>query len=302
MVTILRVGLEGDDAHLGEVPAADVGRLLIGAERMVAKASGHVLRRQVRPTGRWGSVIEQSVRFRLVSLGENSVVGILQLPDPPALPDGLELDAESLGELALGHALRTAAELEQDFPDVAGAIVDWAEDCGVGTRYTGLRLEAVNGAPMESILVDTGVVERLRVLSARLEPDTRDDTVTGILYEADFERDRAHIRTATGDNVVVDYPPELRDDIYLALRHRASLLGEVDYDPVTAQVKAIHLREIREPEQLTLRIGPEEFRHNSTVEELQVRQHVGPITSLEAIQDTSITDEEAAAFLEAMEH
>ncbi len=39
-----------------------------------------------------------------------------------------------------------------------------------------------------------------------------------------------------------------------------------------------------------------------TVEELQVRQHVGPITSLEAIQDTSITDEEAAAFLEAMEH
>lgn len=302
MVTTLRVGLEGEDAHLGEVPAADVGRLLIGAERMVAKASGHVLRRQVRATGRWGSVIEQSVRFRLVRLEENSVVGVLQLPDPPALPDGLDLDAESLGELALGYALRTAAEQEQDFPDVAGAIADWAEDCGVGVRYTALRLEPVNGAPIERIRVDTAVVERLRLLAARLEPDTREDTVTGIVYEADFERNRAHVRTATGDNVVVDFGPELRDDIQRALRSRASLVGEVDYEPITSRVKAIHLREVRSPEQLTLRIGPEEFRHNATVEELRAIQHVGPLTSLDAIQDTSITDEEAAAFLEAMEH
>lgn len=139
-------------------------------------------------------------------------------------------------------------------------------------------------------------------MAARLEPETRDDTVTGIVYEADFERNRAHVRTATGDNVVVDFGPELRDDIQRALRHRASLVGEVDYDPVTTRIKAIHLREIRQPEQLTLRIGPEEFRHNATVEELRAVQHVMPITSLDAIQDASITDEEAAAFLEAMEH
>lgn len=80
-------------------------------------------------------------------------MGVLQLPDPPALPDGLELDVESLGELALGHALRTAAEQEQDFPDVAGAIADWAEDVGMGTRYTALLLEPINGA---QVTVDPG--------------------------------------------------------------------------------------------------------------------------------------------------
>ena len=35
----IRVRLEGPDAHLGVVPAADVAHMLLGIERVVARAS-----------------------------------------------------------------------------------------------------------------------------------------------------------------------------------------------------------------------------------------------------------------------
>ena len=51
--------------------------MLLGIERVVARASGHVIGRQVRPTGRWGVLIESAVRFRLIALEERSVGGLL---------------------------------------------------------------------------------------------------------------------------------------------------------------------------------------------------------------------------------
>jgi len=50
MNTVLRVRLTGDDAQLGRVAAGDVARMLLGVERAVARAAGHVIGRQVKPT------------------------------------------------------------------------------------------------------------------------------------------------------------------------------------------------------------------------------------------------------------
>jgi hypothetical protein len=76
--------------------------MLLGVERAVARAAGHVIGRQVKPTGRRGRAIEETTRFRLRSIERGSIVGVLELPEEAAN------DAPSLGPLALGSALATA--------------------------------------------------------------------------------------------------------------------------------------------------------------------------------------------------
>jgi len=87
--TVLRVRLTGDDAQLGRVAAGDVARMLLG----VARAAGHVIGRQVKPTGRRGRAIEDTTRFRLLSIERGSIVGVLELPEEAANADTLNVDA-----------------------------------------------------------------------------------------------------------------------------------------------------------------------------------------------------------------
>jgi hypothetical protein len=110
MSTVLRVRLTGEDAELGHVAAGDVARMLLGVERAVARAAGHVIGRQVKPTGRRGRTIEETTRFRLLGIERGSVVGVLELPEEVADNGALDLDTPSLGDLALESALATAAE------------------------------------------------------------------------------------------------------------------------------------------------------------------------------------------------
>ena len=83
--------------------------MLLGVERAVARAAGHVIGRQVKPTGRRGRAIEETTRFRLLSVERGSIVGVLELPEEAANADTLNVDVPSLRPLALGSALATAA-------------------------------------------------------------------------------------------------------------------------------------------------------------------------------------------------
>jgi len=84
--TVLSVRLTGDDAQLGRVAAGDVARMLLGIERAVARAAGHVIGRQVKPTGRRGRAIEETTRFRLLSIERGSIVGSSSFPRKPRTP------------------------------------------------------------------------------------------------------------------------------------------------------------------------------------------------------------------------
>jgi hypothetical protein len=123
MTTVLRVSLTGRDAELGKVAAADFARLLIGVERVVARAAGHVIGRQVKPTGRRGRTIEHATHFRLLAVETGSVVGVLELADAPEDDETLDLEAAGLGELALDAALATITAPEPAQLDVAEAFV-----------------------------------------------------------------------------------------------------------------------------------------------------------------------------------
>lgn len=295
----IRVRLRGPDAHLGLVPAADVARVLLGIERVVARASGHVLGRQLPSTGRWGVLIESAVRFRLVAIEGNTVGGLLQLPDIAPVENTLGLHVETLGELALVRALQVAHG-ESFEPDVAQVLADWADDVGVGNRYEALDLEPGREVQVSAVTLDAMAVERLRVVAQRPEALARIDTLTGLLFEADFERDTAHLRTPDGNAVSVTFGPDLRDGIHRALRQRALLVGEVQYDPRTARAVSIRLREIARPEQLTIDLAPEVFFEPASSLQLSDKDHLPAGDDLRRIQDPEASPEEIDAFLAAL--
>jgi hypothetical protein len=189
---------------------------------------------------------------------------------------------------------------ESSEPDVAEALTDWAEELGIGTRYTSVDLEPSNGVLPRFVVVDPPAVERLRAVAAARETAPREDVVTGLLYEADFERDTAHLRTPDGTSVSVRFGAELSDDIHRALRQRASLVGEVQFDPLTALAVSIRLREISRPEQLRIDLTPETFFENPTVADLR-RGHRRPAgDDLSRVQDPAADPAEIDAFLEAL--
>jgi len=300
MSKVVRVRLSGGEARLGSVPAADVARLLLGVQRAAARASGAVLRRGVKKTGRWGKVIEDAVRFRLVGIEEGSVVGILELPAVETGADQLELDAGSLGEAALVATIRTAAG-ETDDADVARALVRMVERLGVGSRYEAVTFETdIPGAPSR-VVVDGAACRRLQQLAAS-EPEPRADTLVGLLVEADFESYTARLRAADGQRIIVDFDEEQADDIKKALRGRAELVGEVAYDSLTAQAVRVDLRAITRAEQLAMSLDPGEFWVDVIIDKLRA-EHSGiqPITDPAVLAAKDLTDEEADALLAALE-
>jgi len=180
MSTVLRVRLTGDDAQLGRVAAGDVARMLLGIERAVARAAGHVIGRQVKSTGRRGRAIEATTRFRLLDIERGSIVGVLELPEEAASADTLDVDVPSLGELALASALATAAGEETEQVDVAAAFVQLVDDIGVGSRFQALKLEAEGPAERTTVTLDRPARDRLfEIVSAT--PSARDDSLVGVL-------------------------------------------------------------------------------------------------------------------------
>jgi len=150
----------------------------------------------VKPTRRRGRAIEETTRFRLLSVERGSIVGVLELPEEAANADTLNVDVPSLGPLALGSALATAAGEETEQADVAEAVVRLADGVGVGSRFQALKLEAEGPAERTTVTLDRPARDRLfEIVSAT--PSARDDSLVGVLVEADFESNTAHHRGAS---------------------------------------------------------------------------------------------------------
>ena len=88
----------GEHAKLGEVPAADVGKLLLGAQSVVARAAGATVGRTVKRTGRWERVIEDATRLRLWKLRRGSVIAEFEMPYSVPHDDELQFDVAALGD------------------------------------------------------------------------------------------------------------------------------------------------------------------------------------------------------------
>jgi hypothetical protein len=298
-----RVKLDGEHARLGEVPAADVARLLLLLEKAAAQAAAVMLHQPKTTTGRYKGVIEQAVHFRLVAIEEGSVVPVLELPDPVPF-DGeqtLGLDVISLGESAV-EALLDAAQKPTD-PIIAKAILDVADGMYVGERYDAIVFDVpANGRRRQrrKVKVDGRVRKRLRTyVDATPPPLPRPDDLVGVLVEADFERHTARLRTPTEAGIDVAFSDDQADDIQAALRQSSTVRGDVLYDAKTHTAKSVRLTEIvRGIEQLVL--DPGEFWRELSFEDLAERQGSGRPADPDALYDAEATDDERDAVMAAL--
>ena len=298
----IRVRLEGEQARLGRVPAADVARLLLYFERAAAQAAAVVLHQPKTTTGRYKASIEQAVHFRLVGVEEGSVVPVLDLPDaaPPELGAAkLDFDVVTLGELAVKALLDTARRPTDVL--IAKAILDVADGMLIGERYDAIVIEASgHGRRRRKVKVDAKVRRRLRkYVEAAPAPARRTDDLVGSLVEADFEKRTARLRTPTEAAVEVTFSEEHADDIQAALRRSATVRGEVLYDPRTHAAKRVRLKEIvRGIEQLA--IDPSEFWSERSFEELAELQSAGRPIDPADLYDDGATDDERDAVMAAL--
>lgn len=297
-----RVKLEGPQAELGRVPAADVARLLLLLERAAAQAAAVELRQPKTTTGRYKGVIEQSVHFRLVAVEKGSVMPVLELPEPAPAELGaakLEFDVVTLGEAAV-EALLAGAKKPTD-PLIAKAILDVADGMFVGERYDAIVIEVPRkGRRARRVKIDAKARRRLRrCVDAAPEPTLRTDDLVGSLVEADFERRTARLRTPTEDAVEVAFSDDQADEIQAALRQSSTVRGDVSYDAKTHTAKSVRLTKIvRGIEQLAL--DPSEFWNDLSFEDLAARQASGRPVDPDELYDDGATDGERDAVMAAL--
>ncbi len=296
----LRVRLEGPSAEFGEVAATDFARLLLGTQSAIQRAAGHVIGRQNRETGRPGKVIEDSTRLRLVAIESGSIVAVLDSPRRPTDPHTLELTDPALGELAIETALQTAAGGPDAHPDVADALVRMADEIGLGRRYDAITFERERADSLTRVRIDPAHRDALRAVAQR-PPTARDDSLVGVLVEADFENLSARLRGPAGVKTSVSFSPDLADDIYEALRASARLRGEVRYDAKTSEARSIELTKIERGDQLTIGLEPGDFWLHPSLAELVQQAGIAPVTDVASLHDDEASDDEVDRLMAALE-
>ena len=305
MGRIVRASLRGERAKLGEVQARDFADLIIGLERTLAKACGHIVGRRVKSRGRRERLIEQATRLRLVAVEAGSVVGVLELPELRLTEeDALALTTESLSEMALDRTLDAASGKVGGFKDVVRSLVQLTEELGIGTRYDSLVIEQESRTkefPRRRVVLDLKHREELR---RKVEPEARSERgrLAGVLMEADFEQHTARLRTAAKHAIEVRFDDALADQIQQALREEAAFEGEVTYDRETMTAKTVRLREIARADELILGSRPEEFWESRPIAQLALEQGVTRAPSLAALKDYDATPDEIEAFFAALKN
>ncbi|MBJ7604470.1 MAG: hypothetical protein JF888_15015 [Candidatus Dormibacteraeota bacterium] len=300
MGTILRVSMLEGEAALGRIRASDVGHMLVDVERVFARAAAHfVAGRPGRGQGRRGRLIEEATHLRLVGLEEGSVVCVLQFPDAP--PNGVSFDLGdviSLGETALTYAVSTATEGRRAYSDVAAALVQLANDIGVGSRCKAVAL-SIGDDRQPEVVIDAERRERLRLVAAPA-PNPRADAITGTLVEADFERRTARLRTPLGQAIAVQFDPDIDDAIYELMRRTSKLRGEITYDPSTLQARAIRVRGLGKAEQMELATSEEDFwQAPRPFAELLHERGAAATVDLDALYIPTLTDEQRDELVKA---
>jgi len=294
--------LTGRETTLGRVPAADVARLILGLERVLARAAYVALgRTRGTPTGRHKAEIEQASRLRFVGIQQGSVVELLALPahgEPSA--GEFDVTVEHLAENAFDHLLNAIRSGKDDIDaHLADAVAHLGEDLGIGERNDKLMIgdadpKQPQRPPDNQVTLDHGVRIRMKQIASRAARK-QENVLVGTLVEADFERLTARLRSPTGRSVAVTYGEEMADEIHDALRRPAQLVGEVAYDPQSHAARSIELRQVTRADQLAL--DDRLFYSQRDVAEYAAEQGVDEPPDLAKLRDPEMTDEEREAFL-----
>ncbi len=298
MTTRLVLRLTGSNARLGEVFASDLAHLLTGVELAVRRTAAQIAGREPGKAGRLPKTVSKATTLRLTAISEGSLVLELAPPDEPS-DQTLDLGDTQLADSAIRKVIDVLDGSETNFPAATAALSELAENLDIGERYKALDFSQPGHMPRAAVLDATS---RRRLSEAAQRRTHSDDSkaLVGILYEADFEKNTARLRTSFGDSVVVRFDDSHASRIKEALREQARLQGSVTYDDTSASVISVELAEIDSVEQLELLADVGDFWVLPSLEDLADAQGVGVVDRIEVLRDETISEEEANAFLAAL--
>ena len=299
MGTRLVLRLAGEHARLGEVYVSDLIRLLGGLERVVRRAAAELSGRAPGTAGPLPHSIARATGLRLSSVSEGSLVVEVELPDVPTDEPQLDLADARLGESAIHTALDVLAGSEAGFPETVAAWSRLAEDLSIGERYDALTCALPSDSSREAVL-DAPARDRLAVAARQRSTDDKAGELTGVLYEANFEKCTGHLRTPDGEAVRVRFDDERANEIKEALRESSRLEGQIMYTDEAADVVSVESIEIVQPQRLELGTAIDDFWTTRSLVELAEAQGVDVVVDVETLQDESVSDEEAEAFIRAL--
>ncbi len=299
----LRVHIEGEDAALGRVPAADVAELLRGIERAVARAASVVVGRPSRTPGRRERVVTDASHLILSGVQSGSIEAVLQLPQAAARSqqDQLNFPVARLGEVAVTQLAAVVSGQIDGHPYVVEALSQMADGLQIGVRYDAITLE-LRDSHVSPVTATIDALVRKR-LGDRVKEDkaaAREGMVVGTLVEADFEAFSARLRGPMGQAITVSFDPIMADDIQEALREPATMEGWLTYDPGTQEARSITIRSVRLADQLVLGIEPRGFWRRREFAELQQEQGVSGAFDIDALYDSITPEEELEAYEAAL--
>lgn len=300
MTARLILRLTGDNARLGEVYASDLAHLLDGVDRVVSRTAAQIAGRTPRRGGRLPQAIIGATKLRLTAIKEGSLVLEFAPPDVPSDQEALDLDDVQLADSAISTVIDVLEGSETGFPEATAVLSQLAEDLDIGERYETLSLTQPGDVPREAVM-DTSARSRLSVAVQRRTRSDDGGTLVGILYEADFEKNTARLRTPLGDSVTVRFDDSHATSIKEALREQAQLQGSVTYNEATAAIVSVELAKIASAAQLGLMPDMENFWMSQSLEELAESQGVNVIDRIEVLRDDTITEKEVEDFLAALE-
>lgn len=221
---------------------------------------------------------------------------VLALPEPETHGTAIGLDDATLGPLALDATLSALLGDDSD-PVIARALVQLADEVGIGSRYDRLTVEDYSGThKRREAVLDRAQRDRLHRSTQRRPKQS--ETVTGTVFEADFERRSAKVRTPRGRVVSLQFPAEMADTIQEVLRHQTRLQGSVEYDPLSGEASSIEVRQVTQTDQLLLHVFDEEsyWNHRQAREVVDERGGVTMSRSRDLVDD-DLDSEEVDAFL-----
>ncbi|MFI6496937.1 hypothetical protein [Nonomuraea typhae] len=228
---MIRAVLTGENDELGQIPATDVAKLIVGLQQALAAAASTVVRQKRRgSTGRHPAIIEAASRLTFQGVEPGSVAAVFALPDlSSGVADQLDVgDIPDLGQLAFDRLMDALSSNDPD-PELARAVARLSNDLNVGGHDRALRLVGDRG---RVATIDQSVRDRMNTL-ARRRPVERDEQLVGSLVEADFERKTGRLQPAAGPAVAVSFSDDLADRIQESLRNVTQVVGHVTYDPST---------------------------------------------------------------------
>lgn len=300
VVTRLVLRLAGDRARLGQADAVDVAHLILGTNAVIRRTASVLAGGRPGLRGRLPRRIAAAVRLQLCGITEGSLVVEFELPDSTDDSHAFDLDDAPLGEATALTALAVLEGSVTGFGDTTTAWNQLANDLDIGGRNDSLTLDMPSHA-RPPVVLDEGVRARIADASRRARRVDETGERVGVLFEADFEKNSARLRSADGAAVAVKFDEEQAASIKEALRERTRLRGHITYNETTSEVVAVDLIEVLRTDQLVLGLPVSDFWASKTVTELAAEQGVSPVKTIDELRDDSISEDEAKAFMEALE-